>query len=69
MTRGNADRNVKSATLGAWGVGIALDAAGGSTNPSAWLAVFALLSVAILLGPLALIWSHTKKYQSSRGVS
>jgi hypothetical protein len=44
--------------LGAWSVGVALDAAGGPTNPSAWLAVFALLAVGILLGPLALWWSR-----------
>jgi MFS family permease len=46
--------------LGAWGAGIALDAAGGPTKPSAWLAMFALLAVAILLGPLALMWSNAK---------
>jgi hypothetical protein len=46
--------------LGAWGAGVALDAAGGPTNPSAWLAVFALLAVGILFGPLALFWSNTK---------
>ena len=47
--------------LGAWGAGVALDAAGGPTKPSAWLAMFALLAVAILLGPLALMWSDAKK--------
>jgi MFS family permease len=47
--------------LGAWGAGIALDAAGGPTNPSAWMALFGLLAVAILLGPLALFWSNTKR--------
>ena len=46
--------------LGAWGGGVALDAAGGPDKPSAWLALFALLAVGILLGPLALLWS-TKK--------
>jgi predicted MFS family arabinose efflux permease len=44
--------------LGAWSVGVALDAAGGPGEPSAWLAVFALLAVGILLGPLALWWSR-----------
>jgi predicted MFS family arabinose efflux permease len=44
--------------LGAWSVGVALDAAGGPREPSAWLAVFALLAVGILLGPLALWWSR-----------
>ena len=46
--------------LGAWGGGVALDAAGGPAKSSAWLALFALLAVGILLGPLALLWS-TKK--------
>jgi len=46
--------------LGAWGGGVALDAAGGPDKPSAWLALFALLALGILLGPLALLWS-TKK--------
>lgn len=44
--------------LGAWSVGVALDAVGGPGEPSAWLAVFALLAVGILLGPLALWWSR-----------
>ena len=48
--------------LGAWGAGIALDAAGGPAKPSAWLAVFAMLALGILLGPLALFWSNTKNY-------
>src|SRR6516164_1552613 len=43
--------------LGAWGGGLALDAAGGPAKSSAWLALFALLAVGILLGPLALLWS------------
>jgi predicted MFS family arabinose efflux permease len=46
--------------LGAWLAGVALDAAGGPAKPSAWLAVFALLAVAILMGPLALWWSKQK---------
>jgi predicted MFS family arabinose efflux permease len=46
--------------LGAWGGGVALDAAGGPAKPSAWLALFALLAVGILLGPLALFWSAQK---------
>lgn len=40
--------------LGAWGIGIALDFAGGPSNPGAWTAAFTLLAVGILLGPLAL---------------
>jgi MFS family permease len=43
--------------LGAWSVGIMLDLAGGPDSASAWFAVFALLAVSILLGPLALWWS------------
>ena len=45
---------------GAWLAGAALDAAGGPAKPSAWLAVFALLAVGILMGPLALWWSKQK---------
>lgn len=43
---------------GAWATGIVLDAAGGPSNPSGWLAAFALLTVVILLGPLALWWAR-----------
>ncbi len=42
--------------LGAWGVGVTLDLAGGPQSAAGWRAVFALLAGAILLGPLAL-WS------------
>ena len=44
--------------LGAWVVGIALDAAGGPASASAWTAAFAVLAFGILLGPLALYWSR-----------
>ena len=44
--------------LGAWVVGVALDAAGGPLNPSAWLAAFSVLAAGILLGPVALYWSR-----------
>jgi predicted MFS family arabinose efflux permease len=44
--------------LGAWGVGIILDLAGGPDNASAWFAVFCLLCGSILLGPIALWWSR-----------
>ena len=44
--------------LGGWLGGIALDAAGGPQSPSGWLAVFAVLSCGVLLGPLALWWSR-----------
>lgn len=44
--------------LGSWGVGMALDVAGGPTNASAWTAAFVLLAAGIMLGPLALYWSR-----------
>jgi predicted MFS family arabinose efflux permease len=44
--------------LGAWGMGAALDAAGGPASTSGWLAAFALLAAGVLLGPLALWWSR-----------
>jgi len=50
--------------LGAWGVGVALDAAGGPLNPSAWMAAFSVLAAGILLGPVALYWSRTMTLQS-----
>jgi cyanate permease len=49
--------------LGAWAVGVVLDAAGGPAKPSAWLAMFALLAGGILLGPVALIWSNLNGQQ------
>ena len=45
--------------LGAWAVGVALDAAGGPLSASAWTAAFAVLAAGILLGPVALYWSRT----------
>ena len=45
--------------LGAWALGVALDAAGGPMSASAWTAAFAVLALGILLGPLALYWSRT----------
>lgn len=44
--------------LGSWGVGVALDAAGGPATRSGWLAAFAVLAAGIALGPLALLWSR-----------
>lgn len=46
------------AALGSWGIGIALDVAGGPQNPSAWTAAFCLMAAAVLVGPLALIQSR-----------
>ena len=47
--------------LGAWAVGVALDAAGGPASASAWTAAFAVLASGILLGPLALYWSRRRR--------
>lgn len=44
--------------LGSWGVGVALDMAGGPQQASAWLAAFSVLAAGILVGPLALYWSR-----------
>ena len=44
--------------LGAWAVGVALDAAGGPQSSAAWMAAFSVLAAGILLGPLALYWSR-----------
>jgi len=44
--------------VGAWMVGVALDAAGGPSSATGWLAGFALLSGSVLAGPLALWWSR-----------
>jgi MFS family permease len=49
------------AAFGSWGAGVALDAAGGPANASGWLALFVLLAVGILLGPVALWWSQHGK--------
>ena len=42
--------------LGGWLGGVALDAAGGPSNPSGWLAVFAVFAAGGVLGPLAPPW-------------
>jgi predicted MFS family arabinose efflux permease len=44
--------------LGGWAGGIALDAAGGPSSPSGWLAVFTVFAIGVLLGPLALWWAR-----------
>jgi len=49
--------------LGAWVVGIALDAAGGPHQASAWMAAFSVLAAASLLGPVALYWSRRTALQ------
>ena len=50
--------------LGAWALGVALDAAGGPSSASAWTAAFAVLAAGILLGPLALYWSRRTAVQA-----
>lgn len=45
---------------GAWGVGLALDAAGGPMSASGWLAAFCVLAAGIAVGPLALLWSRPR---------
>jgi predicted MFS family arabinose efflux permease len=50
--------------LGAWVVGVALDAAGGPLNPSAWMAAFSVLAAGIVIGPVALYWSRRMTPQS-----
>ena len=49
--------------LGAWAVGVALDAGGGPASATAWTAAFAVLAFGILLGPLALYWSRKASLQ------
>ena len=44
--------------LGAWGMGVAIDSAGGPNFERAWLAGFSLLAAATLIGPLVLWWSR-----------
>lgn len=45
---------------GAWGIGVALDAAGGPMSASGWLAAFCVLALGIAIGPLALLWSRSR---------
>jgi MFS family permease len=50
--------------LGSWVVGVALDAAGGPLQASAWMAAFSVLAVSILFGPVALYWSRRTALQT-----
>ncbi|MBR1126047.1 MFS transporter [Bradyrhizobium lablabi] len=50
--------------LGAWALGVALDAGGGPGNATAWTGAFAVLAFGILLGPLALYWSRKASLQT-----
>ena len=47
-----------TSALGAWGTGVALDAAGGPASSTGWLAAFSLLAAGVLIGPVALRWSR-----------
>ena len=44
--------------VGGWAVGVAVDAAGGSSDPRGWTAAFMVMAAGIVLGPLALWWSR-----------
>ncbi|TMJ03993.1 MAG: MFS transporter [Alphaproteobacteria bacterium] len=44
--------------LGGWAGGVALDAFGGPSSPTGWLAVFAVFAAGVLLGPFELWWSR-----------
>ncbi|MDF0517017.1 MFS transporter [Bradyrhizobium yuanmingense] len=47
--------------IGAWGTGVALDAAGGPQRAEGWLLAFIVLAAGIALGPLALLCSRTAR--------
>ena len=49
--------------LGAWGTGLALDAAGGPQSARGWQLVFIVLAIGILMGPLALLWARRARLQ------
>lgn len=49
---------------GGWAVGATIDAAGGPQSSRAWLAAFVLMSMSILLGPIALLWSRARKMRA-----
>jgi predicted MFS family arabinose efflux permease len=48
-------------SLGAWGVGVALDLGGGAASASGWLAGFTVMAAGGLLGPLVLWWSRAPR--------
>ncbi|WP_316179675.1 MULTISPECIES: MFS transporter [unclassified Bradyrhizobium] len=47
--------------LGAWGTGVALDAAGGPQSAGGWRLAFMMLAAGILMGPLALLLSRAAR--------
>jgi predicted MFS family arabinose efflux permease len=48
---------------GAWGMGVALDLAGGQQSASGWLLAFTVLAIGIATGPAALLWSRASGRQ------
>jgi MFS family permease len=55
--------------VGAWGVGAAIDSAGGPGSASGWTAAFAVMACGIWLGPLALWWSRRLQSGESPGAA
>ena len=47
--------------LAGWTVGAALDAFGGASSPSGWMAGFSVLAAGVLFGPLVLWWSRQSR--------
>ncbi len=47
--------------LGAWGTGVALDAAGGPQSAGGWWLAYMMLAAGILMGPLALLLSRAAR--------
>ena len=45
---------------GGWAVGVALDAAGGVSQPHAWALAYAVMAAGAVLGPVSLWWSRTR---------
>lgn len=52
--------------LGAWGMGVAIDLAGGPNQHSGWMAGFLLLGASIAFGPLVLAWSRRPTPRAER---
>jgi predicted MFS family arabinose efflux permease len=50
---------------GAWGIGAALDWAGGPDNSAGWLLAFVVLAAGISMGPLALLWARAGEVKRS----
>jgi predicted MFS family arabinose efflux permease len=50
---------------GAWGMGVALDLAGGPQSAAGWMLAFIVLAAGISMGPLALLWARAGKSNSA----